>query len=257
MKTQKQKIENKVVNKVATDRTENLVIAKGINLLGATEKNTKQVKKADAITEKQKEKNAKIEQREILKRTKSEKKQLSENITFDWLNDTQSKTALENWIKNNGEKVEPLLNKINTINNSSIKLNQVNKQLFKFGHIHELNKVDFDGNVIASKEFFNIKFMVTYDNSLLNRLAKYGNAQNDNFIKYSQKATENHLQSKYENKIKSFYSKFGKNDVDFLINHAIEKNAKVTRQQIIDLITKVLVDDNTNMFEQTNKKIKK
>jgi hypothetical protein len=254
MNTQVQK--NVETTKVK-NRTENLIIAKGINLLATTEKNTKQVKKEDVITEKQKEKNAKLEQKEILKRTKSEKKQLSENITFDWLNDTQSKTALENWIKNNGAKVEPLLNKINTINNSSIKLTQVNKQLFKFGHVHELNKVDLDGNIIASKEFFNIKFMVTYDNSLLNRLAKYGNTQNDNFIKYSQKATENHLQSKYESKIKSFYSKFGQSDVDFLINKAIEMNPNATRQLIVNLITKVLVDDNTNMFEQTNKKMKK
>ena len=197
-------------------------------------------KKVDTITEKQKEKNAKNEQKEILKRTKSERKQIGENITFDWLNDTQSKTALEKWSKNNSEKIQKYVNTINLIHNTNVKITQVNKQLFKFGHVHELNKVDLDGNIIASKEFFNIKFMITYDNSLLNRFAKYGDNNTNEFIKYSQKATENHLQSKYENKVKKISLLLGFDKVENLIDGYIKENKTITKQQIVNKLVELL-----------------
>jgi hypothetical protein len=240
MKTQTQKTVNKVVKKETTNRAENVIVSNGVNLLKLSEKNTKEFKKADTITEKQKEKNAKAEQKEVLKRTKTERKQLGENITFDWLNDTQSKTALEKWIKNNSNKVEKYIDTVNLIHNSNVKITQVNKQLFKFGHVHELNKVDLDGNIIASKEFFNIKFMITYDNSLLNRFAKYGNNNTNEFIKYSQKATENHLQSKYDNKVKKISLILGFDNVENLIDSYIKENKTITKQQIVNKLTELL-----------------
>jgi hypothetical protein len=240
MKTQTQKTVNKVVKKETTNRAENVIVSNGVNLLKLSEKNTKEFKKADTITEKQKEKNAKAEQKEVLKRTKTERKQLGENITFDWLNDTQSKTALEKWAKNNSEKIQKYIDTINLIHNSNVKTNQVNKQLFKFGHVHELNKVDLDGNIIASKEFFNIKFMVTYDNSLLNRFAKYSDSNSNEFIKYSQKATENHLQSKYDNKVKKISLVLGFDKVENLIDGYIKENKSITKQQIVNKLTELL-----------------
>lgn len=240
MKTQTQNPVNKVAKKETTKRNENEIISNGVNLLKLSEKNTKQIKKADTITEKQKEKNEKAEQKEVLKRTKTERKQLGENITFDWLNDTQSKTALEKWIKNNGEKIQKYVNSVNLINKSEVKLTQVNKQLFKFGHVHELNKVDLDGNIIASKEFFNIKFMITYDNSLLNRLAKYTDNNSNEFIKYSKKATENHLQSKYDNKVKKISLILGFDKVENLIDGYIKENKSITKQQIVNKLIELL-----------------
>jgi len=233
-------VKNQATKKETTNRTENLIVSKGINLLKASEKNTKEIKKADTITEKQKEKNAKAEQKEILKRTKSERKQIGENITFDWLNDTQSKTALEKWIKNNSDKVEKYIDTVNLIHNSNVKINQVNKQLFKFGHVHELNKVDLDGNIIASKEFFNIKYMVTYDNSLLNRFAKFNDSNSNEFLKATKKATENHLQSKYENKIKKISLVLGFDKVENLIDGYIKENKTITKQQIVNKLIEFL-----------------
>jgi hypothetical protein len=240
MKTNVTNPGNKVVKKATTNRVENLIVSNNVNLLKASEKNTKEIKKADTITEKQKEKNAKTEQNEILKRTKSERKQIGENITFDWLNDTQSKTALEKWAKNNSEKIQKYVNTINLIHNTNVKITQVNKQLFKFGHVHELNKVDLDGNIIASKEFFNIKFMITYDNSLLNRLAKYGDNNTNEFIKYSKKATENHLQSKYDNKVKKISLVLGFDKVENLIDGYIKENKTITKQQIVNKLVELL-----------------
>jgi hypothetical protein len=233
-------VKNQATKKETKNRIDNLIVSNNVNLLKASEKNTKELKKADTITEKQKEKNAKAEQKEVLKRTKTERKQLGENITFDWLNDTQSKTALEKWIKNNSNKVEKYIDTVNLIHNSNVKITQVNKQLFKFGHVHELNKVDLDGNIIASKEFFNIKFMVTYDNSLLNRFAKYDNNNTNEFIKYSQKATENHLQSKYDNKVKKISLVLGFDKVENLIDGYIKENKSITKQQIVNKLTELL-----------------
>jgi hypothetical protein len=233
-------VKNQATKKETKNRIDNLIVSNNVNLLKSSEKNTKELKKADTITEKQKEKNAKNEQKEILKRTKSERKQIGENITFDWLNDTQSKTALEKWIKNNSNKVEKYIDTVNLIHNSNVKITQVNKQLFKFGHVHELNKVDLDGNIIASKEFFNIKFMVTYDNSLLNRFAKYCDNNTNEFIKYSQKATENHLQSKYDNKVKKISLVLGFDNVENLIDSYIKENKTITKQQIINKLVELL-----------------
>jgi hypothetical protein len=233
-------VKNQATKKETKNRIDNLIVSSNVNLLKASEKNTKELKKADTITEKQKEKNAKAEQKEVLKRTKSERKQLGENITFDWLNDTQSKTALEKWAKNNSEKIQKYIDTINLIHNSNVKITQVNKQLFKFGHVHELNKVDLDGNIIASKEFFNIKFMVTYDNSLLNRFAKYSDSNTNEFIKYSQKATENHLQSKYDNKVKKISLILGFDKVENLIDGYIKENKSITKQQIVNKLTELL-----------------
>lgn len=170
---------------------------KTLNLLTQAKQNTKKI---ESITKKQiaeSLKEAKKFQAEQTKAKKSEKAIQSDKIKLSWLNDTQSKTALEKYVKENTEKFEAFLNLTNELNKSNVKINQVNKQLFKFGYLHELNKLDYNGNVIEAKSFFNMAFFVANSNSLLNRFAKYGTTINKEFISYSEKATENYLDSKF------------------------------------------------------------
>lgn len=162
------------------------------------------------------------------KAKKSEKSIESEKIKLAWLNDTQSKTALENYVKNNTAKFELFLKLTNELNKTSLKINQVNKQLFKFGYLHELNKLDYEGNVLEAKSFFNIAFFVANGNSLLNRFAKYKNVSNANFIKASEISTDNYLDSKFKSLIKTVLAK-GANQsevTEILSNIEIGRNEK-------------------------------
>ena len=170
---------------------------KALNLLTEAKANTRKI---EAITKKQIAQSLrefKKAQAEQTKAKKSEKQIEADKIKLSWLNDTQSKTALENYVRNNTAKFETFLKVTNELNASKITINQVNKQLFKFGYLHELNKLDFEGNVIEAKSFFNIAYFVANANSLLNRFAKYKTNTNNDFVKASEKATENFLDSKF------------------------------------------------------------
>ena len=164
---------------------------KKFNLLSEAKANTKKV---NAISKKEIAnalKEAKKIQAEATKAKRSEKSIEADKIKLNWLNDTQSKTALEKYVRDNTEKFENFVKVTNELNASKISVNQINKQLFKFGHAHELNKLDFEGNIIEAKSFFNIAYFVANTNSLLNRFAKYKVSTNNDFIKASQKSTEN------------------------------------------------------------------
>lgn len=207
------------------------------NLLNIAKANTK---KLEATTKKEianSLKEFKKIQAEQTKAKKSEKSIESEKIKLAWLNDTQSKTALENYVKNNTAKFEVFLNLTNQLNSTSLKINQVNKQLFKFGYLHELNKLDFEGNILEAKSFFNIAFFVANGNSLLNRFAKYKNVSNANFIKASEISTDNYLDSKFKSLIKTVLAK-GANQsevTEILTNTEISRNEKA--EQLKALLT--------------------
>jgi hypothetical protein len=203
---------------------------KSLNLLTQAKANTKKI---EAITKKeiaQSLKDAKKFQAEQTKAKKSEKQIESDKIKLSWLNDTQSKTALEKYVKDNKEKFSKFLSVTNELNNSNVTINQVNKQLFKFGYSHELNKLDFEGNVIEAKSFFNIAFFVANANSLLNRFAKYKNNTNNDFVSASKKSTENYLDSKFLKLQKNVLLKGAKKiDVqNILANVSIDRNEKAS-----------------------------
>lgn len=201
---------------------------KTLNLLTQAKQNTKKV---NAISKKEIAtalKEAKKFQAEMIKAKKSEKQIEADKIKVSWLNDTQSKTALEKYVRENKEKFQKFLNITNELNNTKISINQVNKQLFKFSYLHESFKLDFEGNVIESKDFFNINYFVVNANSLLNRFAKYQNATNESFLNASQKATENYLDSKFLKVQKDAILKGAKKvDVIAIVgNTTIDRNEK-------------------------------
>lgn len=201
---------------------------KTLNLLTQAKQNTKKV---NAISKKEIAnalKEAKKFQAEAIKAKKSEKQIEADKIKVSWLNDTQSKTALEKYVRENKEKFQKFLNITNELNNTKISINQVNKQLFKFAYLHESFKLDFDGNITESKDFFNINYFVVNANSLLNRFAKYQNATNESFINASQKATENYLNSKFLKVQKDAILKGAKKvDVIAIVgNTTIDRNEK-------------------------------
>ena len=201
---------------------------KKFNLLSEAKANTKKV---NAISKKEIAnalKEAKKIQAEATKAKRSEKSIEADKIKLNWLNDTQSKTALEKYVRDNTEKFENFVKVTNELNASKISVNQINKQLFKFGHAHELNKLDFEGNIIEAKSFFNIAYFVANANSLLNRFAKYKVSTNNDFVKASQKSTENYLDTKFLKVQKDAILK-GAKKVDIqkiLSNTSINRNEK-------------------------------
>ena len=201
---------------------------KTFNLLSEAKANTKKV---NAISKKEIAnalKEAKKIQAEATKAKRSEKSIEADKIKLSWLNDTQSKTALEKYVRDNTEKFENFVKVTNELNASKISVNQINKQLFKFGHAHELNKLDFEGNIIEAKSFFNIAYFVANANSLLNRFAKYKVSTNNDFVKASQKSTENYLDTKFLKVQKDAILK-GAKKVDIqkiLSNTSINRNEK-------------------------------
>jgi hypothetical protein len=183
---------------------------KTLNLLTQAKQNTKKIESLSKKAIAQSLKEAKQFQAAQTKAKKSEKQIEADKIKLSWLNDTQSKTALEKYVKDNKEKFSKFLSTTNELNNSNISINQINKQLFKFGYLHELNKLDFEGNIIEAKSFFNIAYFVVNNNSLLNRFAKYQNVTNSAFIQASEKSTENYLDSKFLKVIKDVQLKGAK-----------------------------------------------
>lgn len=225
----------KEVTKVSNDTFKLIVEAKEVNLLNDAKKTTKEIQAVNNSIAK----NAKKAQQIEIKEAKEKRLVNASKILIKWLDDTQSKTALEKYVKNNPAFVNELLIDVNKIYNSNVTINQVNKQLFKFGHVHELNKVDFDGNIIEDKIVFNMKFFVTTSNSLLNRFAKYGNDM-DKFAKDSAKATELHLQNKFETFVKNSGKFLGNQKIiDDLINTIIKKSPNATKQQIVNKINEL------------------
>lgn len=221
--------------KVSNDTFKLIVEAKEVNLLNDTKKTTKELQAVNNSIAK----NAKKAQQIEIKEAKEKRNINASKVLIKWLEDTQSKTALEKYVKNNPNYFTDLLTNINKINKSNVTINQVNKQLFKYGHKHELNKIDFDGNIIEDKIVFSMKFFATASNSLLTRFAKYGSNM-DTFKKDSDKATELHLQNKFDTFVKNSGKFFGSQKiVNDLINDTIKKHPNATNQQIVNLINEL------------------
>lgn len=221
--------------KVSNDTFKLIVEAKEVNLLNDTKKTTKEIQAVNNSIAK----NAKKAQQIEIKEAKEKRNINASKVLIKWLEDTQSKTALEKYVKNNPDYFKELLIDINKINKSNVTINQVNKQLFKYGHKHELNKIDFDGNIIEDKIVFSMKFFATASNSLLTRFAKYGSNM-DAFKKDSDKATELHLQNKFDTFVKNSGKFFGSQKiVNDLINDTIKKHPNATNQQIVNLINEL------------------
>lgn len=201
---------------------------KTLNLLTQAKQNTKKIENLSKKAIAQSLKEAKRFQAEQTKAKKSEKQIEADKIKLSWLNDTQSKTALEKYVRENTAKFEKFLKVTNELNASKVTINQVNKQLFKFGYLHELNKLDFEGNILEAKSFFNIAYFVANANSLLNRFAKYQNNTNANFVNASKKSTENYLDTKFLKVQKDAILKGAKKvDVIAIVgNTAINRNEK-------------------------------
>jgi hypothetical protein len=221
--------------KVSHEDFKIIVEAKGLNLLNQAKSTTKELQSANKNALKIAKETAKIE----IKEAKESRNLNASKLLMKWLDDTQSKTALEKYVKNNIDFITPLLNDVNKVHGSNIQMNQVNKQLFKFGHFHELNKVDFDGVIIENKIVFSMKFFATASNSLLSRFAKYGENM-DKFNIDSKKATERYLQSKYETFVKNAGLKIGADKVSKIVNDTIAKKPKATKQYIVNKIIDAL-----------------
>lgn len=228
-------VKNSETTKVSNDTFKLIIEAKDVNLLGNTKNTTKEIQSINNSIAKEAKKAIQIEIKEA-----KENRTINGSIILNrWLDDTQSKTALERYVKNNPTYFSELLIDINKINKSNVTINQVNKQLFKYGHKHELNKIDYDGNIIEDKIVFSMKFFATASNSLLIRFAKYGNDLNT-FKKDSDKATELHLQNKFDTFVKNSGKFFGSQKiVNDLINDTIKKHPKATNQQIVNLINEL------------------
>ena len=201
---------------------------KTLNLLTQAKQNTKKIESLSKKAIAQSLKEAKRFQAEQTKAKKSEKQIEADKIKLSWLNDTQSKTALEKYVRENTAKFETFLKVTNELNASKVTINQVNKQLFKFGHVHELNKLDFEGNILEAKSFFNIAYFVANSNSLLNRFAKYKSHTNSDFVSASKKSTENYLDTKFLKVQKDAILKGAKKvDVIAIVgNTTIDRNEK-------------------------------
>jgi hypothetical protein len=211
---------------------------KSINLLSQAKTNTKKLNAISNQENAQALKDFKKMQLEATKAKKSEKQIEADKIKLSWLNDTQSKTALEKYVKENKEKFEKFLKVTNELNNSKVSINQINKQLFKFGYLHELNKLDFEGNIIEAKSFFNINYFVANANSLLNRFAKYQNATNKAFLETSKKSTENYLDNKFLKLQKDVLLK-GAKKVDV---QNILKDVSINRNEKANLLKKLVTE---------------
>ena len=221
--------------KVSNDTFKMIIEAKDVNLLGSAKKTTKEIQSINNSIAKEAKKAQQIE----IKEAKENRNINASKVLNKWLDDTQSKTALEKYVKNNPTYFSELLIDINKINKSNVTINQVNKKLFKYGHKHELNKIDYDGNIIEDKIVFSMKFFATASNSLLTRFAKYGSNM-DTFKKDSDKATELHLQNKFDTFVKNSGKFFGSQKViNDLINDTIKKHPNATNQQIVNLINEL------------------
>jgi hypothetical protein len=209
---------------------------KTLNLLTQAKQNTKKIESLSKKAIAQSLKEAKQFQAAQTKAKKTEKQIEADKIKLGWLNDTQSKTALEKYVKDNKEKFSKFLSATNELNKSKITINQVNKQLFKFSYLHEAFKLDFEGNIIEAKSFFNIAYFVVNNNSLLNRFAKYQTNENKAFIEASKNSTQNFLDTKFNKLVKAIELKGG-SKIEIA---KILKNTSINRNDKAELLKKLI-----------------
>jgi hypothetical protein len=168
--------------KVAATKNEILV---SINLLNEAKKETAKIQKEDVITQREIERTAKREQAQKLKEAKQRKAENKKDVVAYWLNATQSKSAVKKFCANNEALLMPFINDINEIYNTTYNAGAINGTLENFAFIHELNKIDFDGNIVEEKrDVVSIRFYLT----LLERKAKFIDYNSAEFKKESAKS---------------------------------------------------------------------
>lgn len=165
---------------VKTPVQKNSAVVNKVNLIIDAEKNLKEVLKSDTITEVQKEKNKK----EVIRNAKKAKTQNKKDISEAWKVATKSKSAIKKYIQDNSELIQPLLDNINLINNTTFDVGVFNGTLENFALPFENYKIDFDGNNLELKnDFRNINWYL----NLLDRKVKFSDYSSPEFLEYSKK----------------------------------------------------------------------
>jgi hypothetical protein len=168
--------------KVGATKNEILV---SINLLNEAKKETAKIQKEDVITQREIERTAKREQAQKLKEAKQRKTENKKDIVSFWLDATQSKSAVKKFCANNETILMPYINDINEIYSTNFNVGAINGTLENFAFIHELNKVDFNGNIVEEKrDVVSIRFYLT----LLERKAKYTDYNSNEFKTFATKS---------------------------------------------------------------------
>jgi hypothetical protein len=204
------------------NRLNNLVIANGVNLL-------KETIKSDIISLVQKEKN----QKEIIRQAKKAKTQNKKDISEAWKTATKSKSAIKKYIQDNSELMQPLLDNINLINNTTFDVGVFNGTLENFALPFENYKIDFDGNNLEMKnDFRNIDWYLT----LLDRKILFSDYSSSEFLEYTKKETDKKCKSMVNNEVKKILTtaKIELNKIQFrgfekkfkLLNNGIQKNTE-------------------------------
>lgn len=181
--------------------------------LSQAKQNTKQANKAE---------------KEKLKKVNQELKDLKKEIKNNWLEDTQSVSALVKYVRKNNEKPKKYIDIINQKHGTNFNAGSLNASVLKFGYLHELNQVNLDGEIIKPKKYFNISFLL----KCLDRKAKF-NSDLEKFKPISKKATEKNLLRKYSNFIHKTSLIFG-DDVHNFVDQLIDQDK--TMQQIVNRV---------------------
>jgi hypothetical protein len=162
-----------------TSRIENLIILnKEVNLL-------KDIKETEKTIE--------LDRKNQVSDAKKSKSKNKKDIKETWLNLTRSKNAIKKFISENSELIQPFLNDINTINNTTFDIGVFNGTLENFALIQEVNKVDINGNILDEK---NDVRTIGWYLELLERKAKYKDFNDVKFIEFKNKRLNNFLISK-------------------------------------------------------------
>jgi len=177
---------------------------------------------------KQNTKQANKSEKQKLKKINDQLKQSKLTIKNNWLEDTQSVSALVKYVRKNTEIVKPLIDAINKKYDVNFNVGSLNASVLKFGYLHELNQVNLDGEIIKPKKYFNISFML----KCLERKAKF-DSDLDKFAPVSKKATEKNLLRKYSNIIHKTSLIFG-DDVHTFVDQLIDQDK--TMQQIVNRV---------------------
>jgi hypothetical protein len=178
MNTKTQKTVNKEV-KNQTSRIENLIILnEEVNLL-------KDIKETEKTLE--------LDKKNQISEAKKSKSKNKKEIKAFWLEMTRSKNAIKKFISENSELINPLLNDINIINNTTFDVGVFNGTLENYALIQEVNKVDINGKIVEEK---NDVRTIGWYLELLERKAKYIDYTSDKFEEYKKDRLNKFLTSK-------------------------------------------------------------
>ena len=222
----------------------NSVVINKVNLIVDAEKNTKELKKIDTITEKEKEKN----QKELIKQARKNKNESKKTISDAWKLATKSKSAIKKYISENSELIQPYLDNINTIYNTNFDINVFNGTLENFAITSDDYKVDIDGNEINEKDDFrNVNWYLT----LLERKAKYKDYTCTEFLEYDKKRLTAKCKSMLNSEVlkidttakielnKNEYKKFSK-EFKLIETNLHKENENVLNSEILEAYNNLL-----------------